>query len=141
MENEDILRLINMHFSILETYGQANIKDLIAILYIMFMSEYYEYYRNISFHDIENSEIGLTDCMVQKLNAMLDCIKRSSNLAQCVNLGEFYTKWHWIIPDDHSDPEPSNPEYIEDGTFHSNGVVAAHILTVDDVINSHILEL
>ena len=147
MENEQILNMLNKHFAMLETYGYADKKDLIAIIYIMFMSEYYEFFRDISFRDMDNDKVGLTDCMVKKLNAMLECLKRSSQLVRCADLGEFFTKFHWIIPDDHTDPDPpepptpSNPEYIEDMVWYSNGVVNGHVLETEDSINNHILEL
>lgn len=141
MENEQILEMLNKHFAMLETYGHADNKDLIAVIYIMFMSEYYEFFRDISFKDIDNEEVGLTDCRVKKLNAMLECLKRSSQLVRCAGLGEFFTKFHWIIPDDHSDPDPENPEYITDNILFSNGMVTNHVLETEDIINNHILEL
>lgn len=138
MENKDILKLINAYFAILESNGKSDKKDLIAVVCIMFMSEYYEFFRNISFNDIENNEIGLTDCMVKKLNTTLDCFKKSSRLVQCVNLGEFYTKWHWIIPDDHSESD----YYVANGVLYAgNDTVSDGILDILGTVENKILLL
>lgn len=94
-----MLKLLNMHFEMLEYYGQSNVQDLIAIIYLMFIDEYYDYYRAISFNDIDNNEIGLTDCMVKNLNAMIDCLKKRTNLLSCTEISELPTKLHWVIPD------------------------------------------
>lgn len=135
-----MLNLLNMHFEILEYYGQSDIQDLIAIIYLMFIDEYYEFYRDISFHDIDNDEVGLTDCMVKKLNAMLECLKKRASILSCVDIDELPTKLHWIIPDDHTETSYAVIDkiiYAENASDYVNN----YILYVDGVYNNNILVL
>ena len=136
MDNKEMLRILDMHFSILEYYGESNRNDLITLIYLMFIDEYYETFRNISLNDLDNDEIGLTECMVRKLNVMIECLRKRSKLLQCVGISDLPTKFHWIIPDDHSEDEPS---YVENHILHTEGVVSNNILTVFGVVNNNIL--
>lgn len=138
MDNEQILKVLNMHFSMLEYYGQADKNDLIAILYLMFIYEYYEMYRDISFRDIDNDEIGLTDCMVKKLNAMLECLKKRSNILRCIEIDELPTKLHWIIPDDHTE---TNYRVIDKILYAENDYVSNNVLYIDGIVRNNILVL
>jgi hypothetical protein len=138
MENEEMLDVLNMHFKMLEFYGQTSIQDVITILYLMFIDEYYEMYRDISFHDMDNNEIGLTDCMVKKLNTMLECLKQRTNLLRCVNISELPSKLHWIIPDDHTEYDY---RVIDNVLYAENDYVSNSILYIDGIVNNNILVL
>lgn len=138
MENEEMLDVLNMHFKMLEFYGQTSIQDVITILYLMFIDEYYEMYRDISFRDIDNDEIGLTDCMVKKLNTMLECLKQRTNLLRCVNISELPSKLHWIIPDDHTEYDY---RIIDSILYAESDYILNNILYIDGIVNNNILVL
>lgn len=142
MENEQMYRLLEAHFSMLEANGVADKNDLIAIIYLIFIDEYYEYFRNISFQDIDNNEIGLTDCMVKKLNDMIECLKLKSNLVRCVGIEYLCSKYHWIIPDDHTDPDiPGEDSYIEGNVIYTKDNITGSLWTTENLIDNNTLTL
>lgn len=148
MDTRQTLNVVDKYFNTFEILGVASNDDFITLLYLMFIDEYYEFNRDISLHDIDNDEVGLTDCLVKKLNVAIDCLKKNSNILKGVELEYLPTKYHWIIPDDHTDPdpgpeppEPGTPEYIENNILYTNGTIINQVLNTEDIITNHILQL
>ena len=105
MDTRQTLNIVDRYFNTFELLGSASINDYVAILYLMFIDEYYEFNRDISLKDIENNKVGLTDCLVKKLNYAIECLKTTSDILKDIELDYLPTKNHWIIPD--IDPEPT----------------------------------
>ena len=138
MDTKQTLDIVDEYFNILEASGYMDNKNLKALLYLMFIDEYYEYYRDVSLKDMDNDEIGLTDCLVKTLNAKLDCLKDLIDLIRCFNLDYLPTKNHWIIvnPDD-----PGEYYYVEDYILHTtNDVIEDNVLISSKLIIDEILQ-
>lgn len=139
METKQTLDIIGKYFRRLELFGEANIKELMMLTYLMFIDEYYEYYRNVSLNDIDNDEIGLTDCRVKNLNRALECLKFNSDILKCSTLDYLPTKIHWIIPDTSGDDDEQS--YVKHSILYTVGTVSNKILEVNKSVNNHILEV
>ena len=137
MDTNQTLNIIDKYFKRLELLGNVSYKELMMIIYLMFIDEYYEYYRGISLKDINNDEVGLTDCRVKNLNKAIECLKCNSDILKCSQLDYLPTKIHWIIPDD---PYEDN-DYINGTTFYTEGPIAQKVLSVIKHINNNILQL
>lgn len=139
METKQTLDIIGKYFRRLELFGKANIKELMMLTYLMFIDEYYEYYRNVSLNDIDNDEIGLTDCRVKNLNRALECLKFNSDILKCSTLDYLPTKIHWIIPDTSGDDDEQS--YVKHSILYTVGTVSNKILEINKSVNNHILEV
>lgn len=139
METKQTLDIIGKYFRRLELFGEANIKELMMLTYLMFIDEYYEYYRNVSLNDIDNDEIGLTDCRVKNLNRALECLKFNSDILKCSTLDYLPTKIHWIIPDTSGDDDEQS--YVKHSILYTVGTVSNKILEINKSVNNHILEV
>lgn len=138
MDTRQTLNVVDKYFNTFELLGSANNNDFITILYLMFIDEYYEFNRDISFKDINDDELGLTDCLVRKLNSFIECLKANSNILQGVELDYLPTKNHWIIPDI---PDPTSDSYIEGGILYTNDIIINNILQTEHSIINNILQL
>lgn len=131
MDTRQTLNIVDKYFNTFELLGNVHIDDFITILYLMFIDEYYEFNRDISLKDIDNNEIGLTDCLVKKLNNFIENLKINSNILQGIELDYLPTKNHWIIPD-----IPEESDYIENNILYTNDDITDNILyTNNDIIN------
>lgn len=135
MDSQQTLDILDKYFNTFELLGSESIDDYVTILYLMFIDEYYEFNRNISLEDIDNNEIGLTDCLVRKLNDFLECLKSNSNILNSVDLDYLPTKNHWIIPDieDEEDLLIKDKvlftiDYIDDYIFYTENIITDKIL-------------
>lgn len=137
MDAKQTLNVLDSYFNTIEVLGSIDSKEYITLLYLMFIDEYYEFNRDISLKDIDNNEIGLTDCLVKKLNYAIECLKSKSHILQNVELDYLPTKNHWIIPDT---PVEDN-DYIEDNILYTTGSIIDNILEINKSINNHILQL
>lgn len=139
MDTNQTLKIVNKYFNTLEVFGSYDSKSFIALLYLMFIDEYYEFNRDISLKDIDNDEIGLTDCLVKTLNNKLEYLKNNATILRGVELDYLPTKNHWIII------SPDIPEeddaYIENGVLITNDIVENHILKTSREIVNKILQL
>lgn len=136
MDTRQTLNIVDRYFNTFEVLGTASLNDYVAILYLMFIDEYYEFNRDISFKDIDNDEIGLTDCLVRKLNTAIECLKTTSDILKGVELDYLPTKNHWIIPD----VEPEDNWFVEDRILYTTDYVDNKILYTDGTINNKILQ-
>lgn len=137
MDTKQTLNIVDKYFNTIELFGNANRKDFITILYLMFIDEYYEFNRDISLRDIDNDKIGLTDCLVKSLNTSLKCLKDNSNILQGVALDYLPGKNHWII----ESPDDESSDYIEGAMLNtSDTIVNQTLITTKKVINN-ILQL
>lgn len=137
MDTRQTLNVVDKYFNTLEIFGSKNITDYITILYLMFIDEYYEFNRDISLKDIDDDEIGLTDCLVKTLNNELECLKVNSSILKGIELDYLPTKNHWIIPDDpHMDDD-----YIEDSILYTHDTILNNILQTHGTITDEILQL
>lgn len=143
MDNRQLLDIIVAFMRSLSDFGNAGRNDLVALIYLVFMKDFYETNRNISLEDMENDEVGLTDDMVRVLNRNLECIMCMSCLVDESALDEFPSKNHWMVvsPDDESDDEgggdePHDEEYIINRILYILAGVDNHTLhAVKRVIN------
>ena len=143
MDNKQLLDIISAYLKSIGDFGTANKNDLVALIYLMFMKDFYEANRNISLEDMGNDEVGLTDDMVRALNRNLECIVCMSCLVNEYSLDEFPTKNHWMVvgPDDEGGDEPQDDAYIDGGVLHINAGISDRVLHTDLSINNKILEL
>lgn len=137
MDTNQTLKIVNKYFNTLEILGSANHKDFITLLYLMFIDEYYEFNRDISLKDIDNEEIGLTDCLVKKLNAKLEYFKCNANILKGMELDYLPGKNHWIIPDSPVEED----DYIENNILNTVDSILNNILISHGVINNNILQV
>ena len=139
MDTKQTLDIVDEYFNVLEVAGQMDYKNLKALIYLMFIDEYYEYYRDISLKDMENNEIGLTDCLVKTLNAKLECLKDLADIIRCFGLDYLPTKNHWIIPEP---PQPVTEDYyVEDNILYTgDDVVISQVLITSKLIEEGVLQ-
>lgn len=137
MDAKQTLNILDSYFNTIEVLGAIDSKEYVILLYLMFIDEYYEFNRDISLKDINNNEIGLTDCLVKKLNYTIECLKSQSNILQSVELDYLPGKNHWIIPDS---PVEDN-DYIEGSILYTTSSIINNIFETDKHIDNNILEL
>lgn len=142
MDNRQLLDIIVAYMRSLSDFGMSGKDDLVALIYLMFMKDFYEAQRNISLDDMSNDNVGLTDDMVRALNRNLDCIMCMSCLIDESALGPFPTKNHWMVvgpDDDGGDDEGGGGE--GGGDSHGDDEIADHILYTIGHVSGRILQI
>lgn len=138
MDTNQTLKVLNKYFNTIDIFGSYDNESFITLLYLMFIDEYYEFHRDISLKDLDNDEIGLTDCLVKKLNSAIECLKNNSILLKGEVLDYLPGKLHWIIPDV---PEDTDTDYIDNNILYTSDSIQNHILLTQKSIINKILEL
>lgn len=138
MDAKQTLNVVDKYFNTLEIFGNRNLKDYIALLYMMFIDEYYEVKRNISLNEIENDGIGLTDCLVKTLNHALEVLKANTTIFKGIDFDYLPSKNHWEIPDI---PTPTDDPRIEDGVLITTDSIVDGVLITSKQIINKVLQL
>lgn len=147
MDARQTLNVVDKYFNTLEIFGNRNRKDYIALLYMIFIDEYYEFKRDISLNEIENDGIGLTDCLVKTLNYALEVLKTNTTIFKGIDFDYLPSKNHWAIhgdvPDTPDDPDIPTPtsDYIEDGVLITTDPIISGILITSKKIINKVLQL